>query len=84
MSSQTVHLLTDSAIYVQQMSLQLVEQAAAKHTEHLVIEAGVDTEQEVVVKIPEELVEILMRLLPVESTLQDAVRNCSQLSSFIY
>jgi hypothetical protein len=55
------HLLTDSSADVQKIAYQLLQEAARKRTEHLVIEAGVDTEDNVKTELPIELIEILRR-----------------------
>ncbi|KAH8826836.1 hypothetical protein DL96DRAFT_1604472 [Flagelloscypha sp. PMI_526] len=57
------HLLTDSSLLVQKMSYQLLHTAARKHTEDLVIEAGVDTEDAVKIELPLELLDLLQRTI---------------------
>jgi len=53
------HLLSDPSADVQIMAYQHLRQAAKKRTEHLVIEAGVDTEQTFKAELPPELIEIM-------------------------
>lgn len=55
------HLLTDNSPDVQRMSYHLLQSAASKFTEHLVVEAGVDTEGTVKSELPEELLAILQQ-----------------------
>lgn len=43
------------------MAYQLLQHAAAKRTEYLVIEAGVDTEPTFTAELPSELISILQR-----------------------
>ncbi|KAK7439775.1 hypothetical protein VKT23_017349 [Stygiomarasmius scandens] len=57
------HLLLDPSADVQKMAYQLLQQAAKKWTEHLVVEAGVDTEETVKVELPDELMVILQQSL---------------------
>lgn len=47
------------------MAYELLREAAHKHTEHLVIEAGVDTESVVKSLLPSELVSLLQQSLDV-------------------
>ncbi|KAI3605699.1 delta 9-fatty acid desaturase [Moniliophthora roreri] len=61
--SKMCHLLSDPSVDVQKMAYQLLQQAAKKHTEHLVIEAGVDTEDKFKAELPPELVVILQQNL---------------------
>ncbi|THV07136.1 hypothetical protein K435DRAFT_710473 [Dendrothele bispora CBS 962.96] len=53
------HLLLDPSVDVQKMAYQLLQQAAKKRTEHLVIEAGVDTVADFKAELPLELMVIL-------------------------
>lgn len=55
------HLLSDSSPDVQKMAYRLLQDAAKKRTEHLVIEAGVDAEATVEAALPPELLDILHR-----------------------
>ncbi|EEB98781.1 hypothetical protein MPER_01656, partial [Moniliophthora perniciosa FA553] len=64
--SKMCHLLSDPSVDVQKMAYQLLQQAAKKHTEHLVIEAGVDTEDKFKAELPPELVVILQQSLNVD------------------
>jgi hypothetical protein len=55
------HLILDSSINVQKMAYQFLQGAARKRTEHLVIEAGVDTEDTFKAELPFEILDILQR-----------------------
>ncbi|EJF63887.1 hypothetical protein DICSQDRAFT_145362 [Dichomitus squalens LYAD-421 SS1] len=57
------HLVTDGSIDVQRMAYQLLQEAAKKYTEELVIEAAVDTEDAVKPELPTELLNILQHSL---------------------
>ena len=59
------HLLLDPSASVQKMAYELLREAAYKRTEHLVIEAGVDTESVVKSSLPSELVSLLQQSLDV-------------------
>jgi hypothetical protein len=59
------HLLLDPSENVQKMAYELLREAACKRTEHLVIEAGVDTESAVKSLLPSELVSLLQQSLDV-------------------
>ena len=64
-------LVTDTAESVQRMAYQVLQGAAAKRTEHLVIESAVDTEDEFKAELPAELLELLSRLVDAEDAEQD-------------
>ncbi|EIN09055.1 hypothetical protein PUNSTDRAFT_102600 [Punctularia strigosozonata HHB-11173 SS5] len=53
------HLVMDPSTDVQKMSYQLLQEAARKRTEFLVVEAGVDTEGTFKAELPQELVILL-------------------------
>jgi len=55
------HLLMDSSGNVQKIAYQFLHGVAMKRTEYLVIEAAVDTEGIVKIKMPLELISILQR-----------------------
>ena len=55
------HLILDPSTEVQKMAYQFLQGAAKKRTEHLVIEAGVDTEGTARADLPLEILEILQR-----------------------
>ncbi|PIL27721.1 hypothetical protein GSI_10874 [Ganoderma sinense ZZ0214-1] len=57
------HLVTDGSVDVQRMAYQLLQEAAKKYTEELVVEAAVDTEDSVKSELPTELLDILQRTL---------------------
>ncbi|KAF5370318.1 hypothetical protein D9758_006910 [Tetrapyrgos nigripes] len=60
------HLLSDPSVEVQKMAYQLLLPAAKKRTEHLVIEAGIDTEDKVKAELPSELMVILEQTLSLD------------------
>ncbi len=55
------HLVTDHSIEVQKVAYTILQMAACKRTEHLVIEVGVDTESNVKAALPLELLDIVQR-----------------------
>lgn len=55
------HLVTDHSLEVQKNAYNILQMAARKRTEHLVIEAGVDTESNVKATLPLELLDIIQR-----------------------
>ncbi len=57
------HLVMDGSVNVQRMAYQLLQEAAKKYTEELVIEAAVDTEATMKSELPTELLDILQRSL---------------------
>lgn len=57
------HLVSDGSADVQRMAYQLLQEAAKKYTEELVVEAAVDTEDAVKSELPAELLDILQRTL---------------------
>ena len=57
------HLVGDGSVGVQRMAYQLLQEAAKKYTEELVVEAAVDTEDAVKSELPPELLDILQRSL---------------------
>ncbi|TFK64592.1 hypothetical protein BDN72DRAFT_260036 [Pluteus cervinus] len=57
------HLVIDASSEVQRMAYKLLNNAAKKRTEHLVIEAGVETESNVKIDLPKELLDILQQHL---------------------
>ena len=60
------HLVMDGSVKVQRMAYQLLQEAAKKYTEGLVIEAAVDTEATLKPELPPELLDILQRSLSQE------------------
>jgi hypothetical protein len=54
------------------MAYELLQEAARKRTEHLVIEAGVDTEFVVKSLLPEELVTLLQQSLEIIDIEEDS------------
>ena len=69
---QMSHLLFDPSTSVQQMAYKLLREAAHKRTEHLVVEAGVDTESVVKSLLPWELVSLLQQSLDIIDTEEDS------------
>ncbi|KAI9462830.1 hypothetical protein BJY52DRAFT_1203094 [Lactarius psammicola] len=63
--SKMSHLLFDPSTSVQKMAYELLREAAHKRTEHLVIEAGVDTESIVRSLLPLELISLLQQTLDI-------------------
>ncbi|KAI0698055.1 hypothetical protein C8T65DRAFT_661197 [Cerioporus squamosus] len=61
--SKMCHLVMDGSVNVQRMAYQLLQEAAKKYTEELVIEAAVDTEATMKPELPTELLDILQRSL---------------------
>jgi hypothetical protein len=68
---QMSYLLFDPSTRVQQMAYELLREAAHKRTEHLVIEAGVDTESVVKSVLPWELVLLLQQSLDIVDIEED-------------
>jgi hypothetical protein len=66
------YLLFDPSTSVQQMAYGLLREAAYKRTEHLVIEAGVDTESVVRSMLPWELVSLLQQSLDIVDVEEDS------------
>ena len=71
---QMCHILTDPSDVVQRMAYKMLRESAAKYTEHLVLEAAVDSEAEVKLELPRELVELLHMNLP-EDDVEGSVAN---------
>ncbi|KAF8500410.1 hypothetical protein F5888DRAFT_1682008 [Russula emetica] len=69
--SKMSYLLFDPSTSVQQMAYELLREAAHKRTEHLVIEAGVDTESVVKSVLPWELVSLLQQSLDIVDIEED-------------
>ncbi|KXN85569.1 E3 ubiquitin-protein ligase listerin [Leucoagaricus sp. SymC.cos] len=59
--SKMCHLVTDHSLEVQKMGYGILRAAAKKRTEHLVVEAGVDTESTFKATLPSELLDIVQR-----------------------
>ncbi|KAH9932237.1 uncharacterized protein B0H18DRAFT_1083328 [Fomitopsis serialis] len=64
--SKMCHIIEDPAIDVQKMAYRLLHEAARKYTEHMVIEAAVESEDPVRIELPVELIQILQRDLSAE------------------
>ena len=71
-----VHLLLDRSASVQKMAYSLLQKAANKRTEYLVIEAGIDTSSEAKYELPEELLQIVTTALEVGNDVQQVCRLC--------
>ncbi|KAI6007010.1 hypothetical protein EDD15DRAFT_2190650 [Pisolithus albus] len=69
------HLLADKSPEVQKMGYHLLQSAASKFTEHLVIEAGVDTEGIFKCELPEELLAVLRQDLGIGEGFDEHSRN---------
>ncbi|KAH9041508.1 hypothetical protein EDB83DRAFT_2409286 [Lactarius deliciosus] len=65
------HLLFDPSTSVQKMAYELLREAAHKRTEHLVIEAGVDTESIVRSSLPLELISLLQQTFDIVDIEED-------------
>ncbi|KAF8580184.1 hypothetical protein K439DRAFT_1357639 [Ramaria rubella] len=61
--SNMCHLLIYPSVDNQKMAYQILQQAAAKRTEHLVLEAGVDSENTAIFDLPRELILLLTSVL---------------------
>lgn len=57
------HLVSDGSVNVQRMAYQLLQDAAKKYTEELVIDAAVDTEGTMKPELPRELLDFLQQSL---------------------
>lgn len=79
---QMCHLVTDHSLEVQKMGYGILRTAAKKRTEHLVIEAGVDTESTVKATLPSELMDIVQRHVNVIS-LEDEEEQQNILGSLL-
>ncbi|OBZ77520.1 E3 ubiquitin-protein ligase listerin [Grifola frondosa] len=66
------HLLLESSVDVQRMAYQLLHEAAKKYTEHLVLEAAVDSEGTMKSELPPELIDILQRSLNHEDGIEES------------
>lgn len=64
------HILEDTSPTVQRMTYQLLQEAAKKYTEHMVIEAAVDSEPTVKIEMPAELLILLQRRINQEEDLE--------------
>lgn len=73
------HLLCDSSTEVQKMAYQHLREAAKKRTEYLVIETGVDTEDNIQAELPIQLIDILQRYFNQDEQ-NDNVRILRQLN----
>ena len=72
------HLILDPSPEVAKMSYSLLYQAAQKRTEHLVVEAGVDTSSETAkYDIPSELLQVLDAALQLDDSTEPVNIFCS-------
>jgi hypothetical protein len=60
------HLVTDASNDVQKMAYQMLRGAAHKRTEHVVLEAAVDTEGSYSSRLPPELIEIISQTIDMQ------------------
>lgn len=74
----------DHSQSVQQMAYHMLREAAEKHTEHVVIEAAVDTEAEVKPELPPELIDILHRTIEQAEEADDSSSQVSLRHNFSY
>lgn len=65
------HLLTDASDNVPKMSYKILQTSAAKYTEHLVLEAGVESDSTVPLELPPELVQLLQSSLAEDEMPED-------------
>ncbi|GJJ10582.1 hypothetical protein Clacol_004809 [Clathrus columnatus] len=76
--SSMCHLLKDSSVENQKLAYFLLQQAAFKRTEHLVVEAAVDTqENEATIVLPQELLSLLQTNVGLDTSV---IRNEEALS----
>lgn len=68
------HLLMDSSEDVPKVSYKILQMSASKYTEHLVLEASVESESTVPLELPAELVQLLQNSLA-EDEVSDNVRE---------
>lgn len=73
------HLITDPSLEVQKTAYRILQTAAQKRTEHLVIEAGVDTESTFKAQLPSELLDIVGRHVNLTSTEDEDEQQVSAL-----
>jgi hypothetical protein len=79
------HLILDSSTDVQKMAYQFLQGAARKRTEHLVIEAGVDTEDTFKAELPLEILGILQRtIIPSEEARLEQEEQVRIIEQFRY
>ena len=62
------HLVTDASEAVPQMAYRLLREAAHKRTEHMVVEASIDSDEPVQLDLPAELVQLLQNSFLEEDT----------------
>lgn len=67
------HLVRDPSPELAKMAYGLLQDAAAKRTEYLVVEAGVDSSEEANFELPIELLQILQDSLPADDVTNDLV-----------
>lgn len=74
-----VHLLLDPSPELAKTAYGLLQGAAAKHTEYLVVEAGVDVSEDAKFELPKELLLVLQQSLESDDILAETVW-----SSYLY
>ena len=75
------HIIEDPVVEVQKMAYRLLHEAARKYTEHMVIEAAVESEESVKVELPLELIWILQQDLALDEDLDSEYQACSTSSN---
>lgn len=60
------HLITDPSVENRKMAYHMLQLAAFKRTEHLVVEAGVDAENILIFELPKELLVILQTVVSLD------------------
>ncbi|KAJ3553232.1 hypothetical protein NM688_g3725 [Phlebia brevispora] len=73
--SKMCHILTDPSDTVQRMAYKMLRESAAKYTEHLVLEAAVDSDAELKLELPLELISLLQMNLPEDDLEGDAANQ---------
>ncbi|EKM56485.1 uncharacterized protein PHACADRAFT_92839 [Phanerochaete carnosa HHB-10118-sp] len=80
---QMCHLLLDASEAVPKMAYKILQASATKYTEHLVLEASVDSEATVPLNLPPELVQLLQSSLSDEDAF-DSAREQVSLSAYTF
>ena len=75
------HLLLDTSPEVQKLAYPMLQNAAQKRTEYLVIEAGVDTSEDTRFELPDELLHVVQASME-DGEDGDPVRVLSDFNSF--
>lgn len=67
------HLLLSDSFVAQQMAFSIIQPATQKFTEHVVIEAAIETSDETTIDLPIELLEVIRKALETDDLQQDNV-----------